>query len=151
MAVNPAARLGASVVALAALSYSSTLLAQLPVDPRMGRMILEAERTGCAREVIVIAAALSIQDPRERPVEKRQAADELHRRFADETSDFLAYLNLWNYLRDKQDELPSGQFRRMCHREFLNHLRVREWQDLVSQLRQIARGVGITVAGVRMP
>ncbi len=126
-------------------------LAQLPVDPRMGRMILEAERTGCAREVIVIAAALSIQDPRERPVEKRQAADELHRRFADETSDFLAYLNLWNYLRDKQDELPSGQFRRMCHREFLNHLRVREWQDLVSQLRQIARGVGITVAGRDAP
>ncbi|MFZ0158382.1 MAG: ATP-dependent RNA helicase HrpA, partial [Kineosporiaceae bacterium] len=120
-------------------------LAQLPVDPRMGRMILEAERNGCVREVIVIAAALSIQDPRERPVDKQQAADELHRRFADPTSDFLAYLNLWIHLREAQDELSSNQFRRACRREFLNHLLVREWQDLVGQLRQLARGVGITI------
>ncbi len=120
-------------------------LAQLPVDPRMGRMILEAEKNGCLSEVIVIAAALSIQDVRERPQEKQQAADESHRRFVDETSDFLAYLNLWNYLRDQQHALSSGQFRRMCGREFLNYLRIREWQDLVSQLRQIARQVGMDV------
>ncbi|MBK6870228.1 MAG: ATP-dependent RNA helicase HrpA [Kineosporiaceae bacterium] len=120
-------------------------VAQLPVDPRLARMILEADRNGCVHEVIVIAAALSIQDPRERPQEAQQAADESHRRFADPTSDFLTYLNLWNYLREQADALSSNQFRRMCRREFLGYLRVREWQDLVGQLRQIARGVGITV------
>ncbi|MFN8080859.1 MAG: ATP-dependent RNA helicase HrpA [Kineosporiaceae bacterium] len=120
-------------------------LAQLPVDPRMARMILEAEANGCVREVIVIAAALSIQDPRERPQEAQQAADESHRRFADPTSDFLSYLNLWTYLRDQADALSSNQFRRMCRREYLGYLRVREWQDLVGQLRAIARGVGITL------
>ncbi len=118
-------------------------LAKLPVDPRMGRMILAADESGCLREVVVIAAALSIQEVRERPAEKQQAADELHRRFADEDSDFLAYLNLWNYLQDRQSELSSSAFRRMCHREFLNYLRVREWQDLAAQLRQAARSVGI--------
>ena len=120
-------------------------LAQLPVDPRMGRMILEADGNGCVREVVVIAAALSIQEVRERPVDAQAAADELHRRFADQSSDFLAYLNLWNYLQDRQQELSSSAFRRMCHREFLNYLRVREWQDLAGQLRQIARHVGIAV------
>ncbi|WP_084957689.1 ATP-dependent RNA helicase HrpA [Thermoactinospora rubra] len=111
-------------------------LAQLPVDPRLARMVLEAEKNGCLREVMVIAAALSIQDPRERPADKQQQADEKHRRFADPESDFLTYLNLWNYLRDKQKELSSSAFRRMCKAEFLNYLRVREWQDIYSQLRQ---------------
>ncbi|MFG1707895.1 ATP-dependent RNA helicase HrpA [Nonomuraea sp. M3C6] len=111
-------------------------LAGLPVDPRLGRMVLEAEKNGCLREVMVIAAALSIQDPRERPSDKQQQADEKHRRFADPESDFLAYLNLWNYLRDKQQELSSSAFRRLCKAEFLNYLRVREWQDIYSQLRQ---------------
>src|SRR5690606_21016607 len=76
-------------------------LAALPVDPRLARMVLEADRNGCVHEVMVIAAALSIQDPRERPVDKQQAADEKHRRFADKESDFLTYLNLWNYLQEK--------------------------------------------------
>lgn len=111
-------------------------LAQLPVDPRLARMLLEAERNGALREVMVIVAALSIQDPRERPADKQQQADEKHRRFADPESDFLSYLNLWNYLRDRQRELSSSAFRRMCKAEYLNYLRVREWQDIYGQLRQ---------------
>jgi ATP-dependent helicase HrpA len=120
-------------------------LARLPVDPRLARMVLAADRNGCVHEVMVIAAGLSIQDPRERPAEQQQAADELHGRFADPGSDFLAYLNLWNYLTDRQQALSSSQFRRLCRAEFLHYLRVREWQDLVGQLRQLAKTVGVTV------
>ena len=118
-------------------------LARLPIDPRLARMILEAERLGCVREVVVIAAALSLQDPRERPSAddpKGQAqADQLHARYKHETSDFLTWLNLWRYLREQQRELSSSAFRRMCKREFLNYLRVREWQDFESQLRQVCK------------
>jgi ATP-dependent helicase HrpA len=120
-------------------------LAQLPLDPRLGRMVLAADEQGCVREVIVIAAALSIQDPRERPTEAQQQADALHARFADETSDFVAYLNLWRYLREKQQELSSSQFRKLCRAEYLSWLRVREWQDIASQLRRIARTVGVSL------
>ncbi|MGH8869645.1 MAG: ATP-dependent RNA helicase HrpA [Actinomycetes bacterium] len=120
-------------------------LAQLPVDPRLGRMVLEAETQGCVREVLVIAAALSIQDLRERPAENREAADEKHRRFADETSDFLAYLNLWDYLREQQEALSGNAFRRLCRREYLHYLRVREWQDLVGQLRRVAKRLGVAL------
>ncbi|WBB52121.1 ATP-dependent RNA helicase HrpA [Verrucosispora sp. WMMD573] len=114
-------------------------LAQLPVDPRLARMVLEGERNGCATEVMVIAAALSIQDPRERPADKQAQADQAHARFADAESDFVAYLNLWRYLREQQRALSSSAFRRMCRAEYLNYLRVREWQDIVSQLRQVLR------------
>ncbi|MFF5214405.1 ATP-dependent RNA helicase HrpA [Micromonospora sp. NPDC000442] len=114
-------------------------LAQLPVDPRLARMVLEGERNGCASEVMVIAAALSIQDPRERPADKQAQADQAHARFADKESDFVAYLNLWRYLREQQRALSSSAFRRMCRAEYLNYLRVREWQDIVSQLRQVLR------------
>lgn len=114
-------------------------LAQLPVDPRLARMVLEGERNGCATEVVVIAAALSIQDPRERPADKQAQADQAHARFADRESDFVAYLNLWRYLREQQRALSSSAFRRMCKAEYLNYLRVREWQDIVSQLRQVLR------------
>ncbi|MGB2569133.1 ATP-dependent RNA helicase HrpA [Micromonospora citrea] len=114
-------------------------LAQLPVDPRLARMVLEGERNGCATEVIVIAAALSIQDPRERPAEKQAQADQAHARFADKESDFVGYLNLWRYLREQQRTLSSSAFRRMCKAEYLNYLRVREWQDIVSQVRQVLR------------
>jgi ATP-dependent helicase HrpA len=120
-------------------------LARLPVDPRIGRMILEADRNGCAREVLIIAAALSIQDPRERPLEAQQAADDKHRRFADPDSDFTAYLNLWDYLAERQRELSSSAFRRLCRADYLNYLRVREWQDLRSQLQTLAADVGVTV------
>ena len=118
-------------------------LAQLPLDPRLGRMVLEADANGCLAEVAVIAAALSIQDPRERPTGKEQAAAEAHARFADERSDFLSYLNLWQYLRDEQRSRTSSGFRRMCKAEHLNHLRVREWQDVHSQLRQVLRTLKI--------
>ncbi|MGW8883484.1 ATP-dependent RNA helicase HrpA [Streptomyces sp. NPDC055749] len=120
-------------------------LSQLPVDPRLARMVVEAERNGCAREVMVIAAALSIQDPRERPSEKQTQADQQHARFKDETSDFLAYLNLWRYVREQQKERGSSSFRRMCKQEYLNFLRIREWQDIYSQLRTVAKQMGIEV------
>ena len=122
-------------------------LAQLPVDPRLGRMVIEADRNGCVPAVLVIAAALSIQDPRERPVEKQQAADAMHRRFTDDRSDFLAYRNLWVYLQEQQKALSGNAFRRLCKAEFLHYLRIREWQDLVGQLRQVARSLGLATTG----
>ncbi|MEU5001134.1 ATP-dependent RNA helicase HrpA [Streptomyces sp. NPDC021622] len=118
-------------------------LAQLPVDPRLARMVLEADKNGCVREVMVIAAALSIQDPRERPAEKQTQADQQHARFKDETSDFLAFLNLWRYVREQQKERGSSSFRRMCKSEYLNFLRIREWQDIYTQLRTVAKQMGI--------
>ena len=117
-------------------------LARLPVDPRLGRMILEAGHQGCVREVLIITAALSIQDPRERPADAREAADAMHARFAEPGSDFLSFLTLWDYLHEQQRELSGSAFRRMCRREYLHYLRVREWQDLQGQLRQAARDVG---------
>ena len=120
-------------------------LARLPVDPRLGRMVLEADTLGCAREVAVIAAALSIQDPRERPAEQRGQADQLHARFTDRSSDFLGYLNLWRYLRSLEGELSRSQVRKRCKAEFLHYLRIREWQDLVAQLQDAAREVGVTL------
>ncbi|AOW87791.1 MULTISPECIES: ATP-dependent RNA helicase HrpA [Streptomyces] len=125
------------------LTDTGRKLAQLPVDPRLARMVLEADRNGCAREVMVIAAALSIQDPRERPAEKQAQADQQHARFKDETSDFLAFLNLWRYLREQQKERGSSSFRRMCKQEYLNFLRIREWQDIYTQLRTVAKQMGI--------
>ncbi|MGW7084780.1 ATP-dependent RNA helicase HrpA [Streptomyces sp. NPDC054871] len=120
-------------------------LAQLPVDPRLARMVLEADKNGCVREVMVIAAALSIQDPRERPAEKQTQADQQHARFKDETSDFLAFLNMWRYIREQQKERGSSSFRRMCKAEYLNFLRIREWQDIYTQLRTVAKQMGIHV------
>src|SRR5580700_6809654 len=120
-------------------------LARLPVDPRIGRMILEADRNGCVREVLIIAAALSIQDPRERPVDAQQSADDKHRRFADPDSDFTAYLNLFQYLAERQRELSSSAFRRLCRAEYLNYLRIREWQDLQGQLQRLAGDLGVAV------
>jgi len=121
-------------------------LARLPVDPRLGRMVLEADRLGCVREVLVIASALSIQDPRERPQEKREQANEFHNRFKVDGSDLLSLVELWDHLRSKQRELSGNQFRRMCRKEYLNYLRVREWMDLYSQLRRIAGQLGIRPA-----
>jgi ATP-dependent helicase HrpA len=121
-------------------------LAQLPLDPRLGRMVLEADGNGCLHEVMVIAAALSIQDPRERPVDKQQAAAEQHGRFTDGDSDFLSYLRLWDYLQERQEALSSSQFRKLCKAEFLNYLRIREWQDIYSQLRQVTRTIGLSLS-----
>src|SRR5262249_5759445 len=117
-------------------------MARLPVDPRIARMILESAARGCAREVLVIAAALSIQDPRERPADNQQAADTAHRRFAQPESDFVTFVALWDYLVERQRELSGSAFRRMCRAEFLNYLRVREWQDLHAQLQSLSADLG---------
>lgn len=121
------------------LTPSGRLLAQLPVDPRLAKMVLEAQKFGCVREVMIIVSALSIQDPRERPMDKQQASAEKHQRFQDKESDFLAYVNLWNYLGEQQKMLSANQFRRQCKQEYLNYLRVREWQDIYTQLRQVVK------------
>ncbi|MGK2950173.1 MAG: ATP-dependent RNA helicase HrpA [Acidimicrobiales bacterium] len=141
-AIEPGRRAGSAV----RLTKVGRRLARLPLDPRLGRMVLEADRHGCVAEILVIAAAMSIQDPRERPRDERQqAAAEHHQRFADADSDFLAFLNLWRYLREQRQARGSSQFRKLCQAEHLHHLRVREWQDLHAQLRQIARGIGLEV------
>ncbi|MDX2967776.1 ATP-dependent RNA helicase HrpA [Kribbella solani] len=120
-------------------------LAQIPLDPRLARMIVEADKHSCVREVMVIAAALSIQDPRERPTDAEAQAQQAHARFRDPNSDFLGYLNLWSYLKKQQKDLSGNQFRRMCRGEYLNYLRVREWQDIFAQLRQVASQIGVTL------
>ncbi len=125
------------------LTAYGTSLARLPVDPRLGRMLIEAGRLGCTREVLVIVAALSMQDPRERPADKQTQADQSHARFRDEHSDFMSLLTLWGYLKEQQRELSHSAFRRMCRAEFLHYLRVREWQDLHTQLRKACQEVGI--------
>ncbi|WP_168929646.1 ATP-dependent RNA helicase HrpA [Nocardioides sp. GY 10127] len=131
------------------LTPTGRRLARLPIDPRLGRMILEADRLGCVREVLVIAAALSLQDPRERPGQDHPAqqaqADQAHARYKADGSDFLTWLNLWRYVRKQQKELSSSAFRRMCKAEFLNYLRVREWQDYESQLRQVCKEMDIAI------
>ena len=126
-------------------------LARLPIDPRLGRMLLEAERLGCASEVLVIVAALSIQDVRERPAEHQGAADASHARLADPHSDFITYLNLWRYLAVQARDLSGSAFRRMCRAEFFHYLRWREWRDVVGQLRQMARALGIAAGPVGEP
>ena len=125
------------------LTETGRQMARLPVDPRVARMIIESGKQGCAREILIIAAALSIQDPRERPTDNQQAADTAHRRFAQPESDFLAFVALWDYLAKQQQELSGSAFRRLCRAEFLNYLRVREWQDLNGQLSALARELGL--------
>ena len=133
------------------LTGSGRDLARLPIDPRLGRMLLEAERLGCASEVLVIVAALSIQDVRERPAEHQGTADASHARLADPHSDFITYLNLWRYLAVQARDLSGSAFRRMCRAEFFHYLRWREWRDVVGQLRQMARALGIGVGPVGEP
>ncbi|MDN5725197.1 MAG: ATP-dependent RNA helicase HrpA, partial [Propionibacteriales bacterium] len=135
-------------------------LARMPVDPRLARMLIAAEQRHCLSEVMIIVAGMSIQDPRERPTEKAEQASALHRRFwapapdpageqnADERpdpdgSDFIAWLRLWEYVRTRQRELSGNAFRRMCRDEFLHFLRIREWQDLHAQLRDVMRELGL--------
>lgn len=120
-------------------------LSRLPIEPRFARMVLESRNHGVTREVMAIVAGLTVQDPRERPLEKRPQADLSHARFTDPTSDFLSLLNLWNYLEEKQKELSSSAFRRMCKAEFLNYLRVREWNDVYRQLKTLTKPLGLTL------
>ncbi|TFD82563.1 ATP-dependent RNA helicase HrpA [Cryobacterium fucosi] len=136
---------GVSTDKTARLTRIGQQLAKLPIDPRFGRMVVESKTQGTSREVMAIVAGLTIQDPRERPLERRAQADQQHARFADPTSDFLGLLNLWNYLETQQKELGSSAFRRLCKNEFLNYLRVREWQDVYKQLRQMAKPLGLAV------
>ncbi|NMO93972.1 ATP-dependent RNA helicase HrpA [Actinomycetospora sp. TBRC 11914] len=119
-------------------------LARLPVDPRIARMILAADQLGCLHEVTVIAAGLSAQDPRERPAEKTAEADAAHARFTDPRSDFLSWLHLWEHVRTSRRELSGNRFRKQCAAEYLNFLRIREWQDLAAQLRQLGDELGLT-------
>jgi ATP-dependent helicase HrpA len=130
------------------LTETGRALAALPLDPRIARMVVEADRRGVLEEVLVIAAGLTVQDVRERPAEHQQAADELHKRFADENSDFLALLNLWSYLAERAEVLSGNQFRRTVKKEFLHYLRIREWQDLHGQLRSTARRLGMTTGSL---
>ena len=134
---------GSNSTGAGALTDTGRRLAKIPVDPRLGRMLLQADAEGCVREVLVLVAALSIPDPRERPSDREEAAREKHARFADEHSDFASYLNLWRYLGEQRKERSGSSFRRMCRQEFLHYLRIREWQDLVGQLRSICRDLGI--------
>lgn len=126
-------------------------LAKLPIDPRLARMLLEADRRGCVSEALVIVSALSMQDVRLRPLEHQEAADQAHSRFLDSSSDFLTYLNLWRYLRTQSRDLSGSAFRKMCQREFLHYLRTREWQDLTYQLRQLLKELGINARPLAKP
>ncbi|MEA3276982.1 MAG: ATP-dependent RNA helicase HrpA [Pseudomonadota bacterium] len=110
-------------------------LARLPVDPRIGRMLLAASEHHCLAEMLIIAGALSVQDPRERPMDKQQAADEIHATFHHEESDFLAFLNLWRFLEKERNHLSRNKYRKLCQQHFLSWNRVQEWHDIHSQLR----------------
>lgn len=138
-AIQPARRRGQGL----RLTEAGRQLARLPLDPRLGRMVLAAASHGCVQEVAVITAALSIQDPRERPREAQAQADEFHRQFASKESDFESYLLLWQHLREQQQALSKSAFRKYCKQHFIHFLRVREWQDIYTQIRQAAREIGL--------
>ncbi|MEZ7677060.1 ATP-dependent RNA helicase HrpA [Rothia mucilaginosa] len=133
----------------ATLTAIGRAMAAFPVDPRLARMIIEGGRRNCAKEMMVLAAALTIQDPRERPADVRAEADAVHARFVDDASDFSSFLLLWDYINEQQAALSSSQLRKMCHREFINYLRIREWQDLFAQLREMGRTANIHASGGR--
>jgi ATP-dependent helicase HrpA len=118
-------------------------LAKLPIDPRLGRMLLAARDEGCLHEALVITSALAIQDPRERPLEKQQAADEKHRRFRDDKSDFQALLNLWDYYHEQARHLSKNKLRKLCRDEFLSFVRMREWHELHQQLHALVTEMGM--------
>ena len=133
----------------ATLTAIGRAMAAFPVDPRLARMIIEGGRRNCAKEMMVLAAALTIQDPRERPADVRAEADAVHARFVDDASDFSSFLLLWDYINEQQAALSSSQLRKMCHREYINYLRIREWQDLFAQLREMGRTANIHASGGR--
>lgn len=133
----------------ATLTAIGRAMAAFPVDPRLARMIIEGSRRNCAKEMMVLAAALTIQDPRERPADVRAEADAMHARFVDDTSDFLSFLLLWDYINEQQAALSSSQLRKLCHREYINYLRIREWQDLFAQLREMGRTANIHASSGR--
>ena len=129
-------------------------MARLPIDPKIARILLAAKKHDCMAEILVIASALSIQDPRERPLEARDAAAKAHERFTDKQSDFLAYLNIWDsFQRERDKGLSNKQLVQWCRQYFLSHLRMREWRELHHQLAQTAIEMGLTTkeAAFRRP
>ncbi len=120
-------------------------LSALPLDPRLARMLLAAQAQNSVRELLIIVSALSVQDPRERPVEKQQHADQMHRRFWNEQSDFLSLVSLWDYFESQRQELSQNQLRKLCKKEFLNYLRLREWRDVHHQLCVAIKPLGIRI------
>jgi len=132
------------------LTKTGRLLAKFPVDPRLSKMVLSSIDLGCIEQILIIVSALSIQDPRERPHEKQQSADEKHSRFKDTQSDFVSLLRLWQYVKQQQKELTSNQFRRLCKKEFLSYNRLREWQDVVSQLKQTLKEQNIPLSSLSL-
>ena len=130
------------------LTKAGQLLAKFPIDPRLSKMILTAIDLGCIEQIFIIVSAISIQDPRERPHEKQQAADEKHNRFKDPQSDFISLLNLWRYMAQQQAELTNNQFRRMCQKEFISYVRIREWQDIFSQLKHTLKDLKINMSSI---
>ena len=127
------------------LTDTGRQLSRLPLDPRLARMVIAGQQYGCVREMLIITAALSIQDPRERPHDAQQKADEWHQRFRDKSSDFMAFLNLWNYVKEQQKALSGNQFRKQMGREFIHFMRLREWQDIYTQSRQTVREMGLSI------
>jgi ATP-dependent helicase HrpA len=130
------------------LTKSGQLLAKFPIDPRLSKMILTAIDLGCIEQIFIIVSAITIQDPRERPYEKQQAADEKHNRFKDPQSDFVSLLNLWRYVTEQQADLTINQFRKLCQKEFISYVRIREWQDIFSQLKHTLRDLKINMSSI---
>ena len=143
-AISPAAK-GAQT---RKLTKTGQQLARFPIDPRLAKMVLSAIDLGCIEQAFIIVGALSIQDPRERPHEKQQAADEKHSRFKDKQSDFKSILNLWRYIQTQQQELSNNQFRKLCQKEYLSYIRIREWQDIIAQLKQTLKEMDIPLSSV---
>jgi len=132
----------------ARLTKSGRLLSKFPIDPRLAKMVLTAIDLGCTEQVLIIVSALSIQDPRERPHEKQQAADEKHNRFKDNNSDFVSLLNLWYYVNEQKKDLSQNHFRKLCQKEYLSYVRLREWQDIFSQLKLTLKEQKIALTSV---
>ena len=132
------------------LTKAGRLLAKFPIDPRLSKMVLTAINLGCAEQLLIIVSGLSIQDPRERPHEKQQAADEKHNRFKSKTSDFVSLLKLWQYIHQQQKLLTNNQFRRLCKKEYLSYIRLREWQDVFSQLKQTFKEQNIKLSSLNI-
>lgn len=128
------------------LTHQGRQLARLPIDPRYARMVVEAAKQDCLSEVLIIAAGLSIQDPKERPQDKKQQADQMHEDFTNKESDFLGYFQLWQGFKEQQQALSSSQLRNWCKKHFINFMRMREWQDIVSQLKKSVAELGFGIS-----
>ncbi len=128
-----------AVSAAGALTRTGRKMASLPVDPRLARMVLAAAQGGCLEEILVITSALAVQDPRERPADKQQQSDQMHARFSHEKSDFMAWLNLWRYYEEQRQSLSQNHLRKLCKREYLSFMRMREWRDIHYQLTLACR------------